>query len=83
MPPTDPTSTIITDQLTRALGDAVIRIWSNLPQEVQDHLFKEAVASQGESVRSQLAVFLHEKHSRTADPLGNPREMPEPDSHWG
>jgi hypothetical protein len=83
MPPTDPTSTIITDQLTRALGDAVIRIWSNLPQEVQDHLFKEAVASQGESVRSQLAVFLHEKHSRTADPLGNPREMPEPDSHGG
>jgi hypothetical protein len=71
MPPTDPTSTIITDQLTRALGEAVIRIWSDLPQEVQDHLFKEAVASQGESIRSQLAVFLHDKHSRTADPLGN------------
>jgi hypothetical protein len=38
-------------------------------------LFKEAVASQGESIRSQLAVFLHDKHSRTADP--KPREMPE------
>jgi len=35
-----------------------------LPQEVQDHLFNEAVASQGESIRSQLAVFLHDKHSR-------------------
>jgi hypothetical protein len=75
------TPPITKEQLTRALGQAVIRIWSNLPQDVQDHLFKEAVASQGESIRSQLAVFLHDKHSRTADPLGNPREMKEqPDS---
>jgi hypothetical protein len=83
MPPTDPTSTVIKDQLTRALGEAVIRIWSDLPQEVQDHLFKEAVASQGESIRSQLAVFLHNKHSRTSDSLGDPREMKEPDSLGG
>jgi hypothetical protein len=61
------------------VAGAFIRIWSNLPQEVQDHLFKEAVASQGESIRSQLAVFLHDKHSRTAEP----REMPEPDSLGG
>jgi hypothetical protein len=79
MPPINPTSSVITDQLTRALGEAVIRIW----KDVQDHLFKEAVASQGEAVRSQLAVFLHDKHSRTADPLGKPREMPEPDSLGG
>jgi hypothetical protein len=83
MPLTDPTSNVITDQLTRALGEAVIRIWSDLPQEVQDHLFKEAVASQGESIRSQLAVFLHNKHSRTSDSLGDPREMTEPDSLGG
>jgi hypothetical protein len=83
MPPTDPTSTVITDQLTRALGEAVIRIWSNLPQEVQNHFFQEAVSSQGESIRSQLAVFLHDKHTRTSDPFGNPREIPEPDSHGG
>jgi hypothetical protein len=43
----------------------------------------EAVTSQGESIRSQLAVFLHNKHSRTADPLGNPREATEPDSLGG
>jgi hypothetical protein len=79
MPPT--TSSAITDQLTSALGGAVIRIWRNLPQDVQDHLFKEAVASQGES--TQLAVFLHDKHTRTADPLGDPREMKEPDSLGG
>jgi hypothetical protein len=83
MPPTNPTSSVITEQLTRALGEAVIRIWSNLPQDVQNHLFQEAVTSQGESIRSQLAVFLHDKHSRTADPLGKPREMPEPDSLGG
>jgi hypothetical protein len=34
MPPTNPTSSVITDRLTRALGEAVIRVWSNLPQEV-------------------------------------------------
>jgi len=83
MPPTNPTSSVITEQLTRALGEAVVRIWSNLPQEVQNHLFQEAVTSQGESIRSQLAVFLHDKHSRTVDPLGEPREMPEPDGLGG
>jgi hypothetical protein len=61
MPSTDPTTK---DQLT-ALGEAVVRIWSNLPQEVQNHLFQEAVTSQGGSIRSQLAVFLHDKHART------------------
>ena len=70
----------ITEQLTRALGEAVIRIWSDLPQDVQDRLFKEAVASRGESIRSQLAVFLHDNHERTSDPLGHPREMKESDS---
>jgi hypothetical protein len=27
-------STAITDQLTRALGEAVIRLWSDLPKDV-------------------------------------------------
>ena len=80
MSPTDPTTIA---QLTRALGEAVIRIWSNLPQDVQNHLFQEAASWQGESIRSQLAVFLHDKHSRTSDPLGNPRDMKEPDSLGG
>jgi hypothetical protein len=83
MPSTEPTPQRPVDQLTRALGEAVIRIWSNLPQDVQNHLFREAVRSQGESIRSQLAVFLHDKHPRTLDPLGGPREMTEPDSLGG
>ena len=80
MPPIRPTTR---DQITRALGEAVVRIWSNLSQDVQNHLFQEAATSQGESIKSQLAVFLHEKHSRTSDPLGNPRQMTEPDSLGG
>jgi hypothetical protein len=83
MPSTDPTPSVTADQLTQALGQAVIRIWSNLPQDVQLHLFQEAVTSHGESIRAQLAVFLHDKHPRTSDPLGNPREMTEPDSLGG
>jgi len=71
------------EQLTRALGEAVVRTWSNLPKEVQNCLFHEAVTSQGESIRPQLAVFLHAKHPRTSDPLGKPREMMEPDSLGG
>jgi hypothetical protein len=79
----DPIPGETAEQLTRALGEAVVRIWSNLPQAVQIHLFQEAVTSQGEAIRPQLAVFLHDKHPRTSDPLGKPREMTEPDSLGG
>ena len=65
MPPTDRTSSVITEQLRRASGEAVIRIWSNLPQEVQDHLFNEAVASQGESIRSQSSCMTSIRAPRT------------------
>jgi hypothetical protein len=73
----------IADQLSRALGDAIVRIWGDLPQDVQEHLFEETVAALGENQREQLAIFLHEKHPRTANPLGKPRETTEPDSHGG
>ena len=46
MSSTEPNPQRPADQLTRALGEAVIRIWSNLPQDVQNHLFREAVRSQ-------------------------------------
>jgi hypothetical protein len=71
------------DQLTRALGEAVVRIWSNLPQDVQHHLFEAAITSKGETIRPQLTVFLDDEHRRTSDPLGNPREMIEPNSLGG
>jgi len=68
--------------ICRALGEAVVRTWSKLPQAVQQHLFEEAVASHGESMRQQLAVFLHDKHSRTSDSI-KARAMLEPDSLGG
>ena len=71
------------DQLMSALGEAVVRIWSNLPQDVQHLLFEEAITCKGETIRPQLAVYLHDKHRRTSDPLGKPREMIEPDSLGG
>jgi hypothetical protein len=79
----NPIPSVTADQLPRALGEAAIRTWSNLPQDVQNQLFQEAVASQAETVRPQLAVFLHDKHPRTSDPLGKPRETMEPDSLGG
>jgi hypothetical protein len=78
-----PITSATAEQLTRALGQAVVRVWSDLPQHVQYHLFQEAVAAEGDAIKPQLAVFLHDKHPRTSDPLGKPREMPEPDSLGG
>jgi hypothetical protein len=71
------------DQLCRALGEAVLAIWGKLPHDIQHQIFEQAVLSQGESIRQQLAVLLHGKHPRTSDPLGKPREMMEPDSLGG
>jgi hypothetical protein len=66
----------------RALGEAVVRSWSKLPQAIQHDLFEQAVLSQGESMRPQLAVFLHEKHSRTTDSI-KARAILESDSLGG
>jgi hypothetical protein len=72
----------IKEQVFRALGESLVKIWSRLPQDIQHDLFEGAVASQGESKRQQLAVFLHGEHSRTADAVKS-RAMPEPDSLGG
>jgi hypothetical protein len=66
-------------QLSRALGEAVVGIWSQLPHEVQCQLFEAAVRRQGERTRPQLAIFLHEKHQRTSASIQAPAMM-EPDS---
>jgi hypothetical protein len=70
------------DRLPRALGDAVARCWSTLPQDIQHKLFEAAVMSQGETIRQELAVFLHGKHDRTSH-VGQSRAVPEPDSLGG
>ena len=69
------------EQLSRALGEAVVRIWGLLPPDVQQHLFEEAT-SHGTETRTQLALFLHAKHPRTSDSL-KANAVIEPDSLGG
>ena len=52
------------------LGAAAVDLWSDLPQELQQSLFERAVvighkSEQDESLREQLAKFLHDHHART------------------
>jgi hypothetical protein len=51
----DELPTEIREQVYRALGETVVKIWGRMPQDVQHDLFEGAVASQGESKRQQLA----------------------------
>jgi hypothetical protein len=59
------------DRFALALGQAVITSWANLPQPIQHALFEQAVVcghhdERDESLREQLAAFLHDRHPRTA-----------------
>ena len=58
------------DRYFLVLGAAALDLWSNLPQELQESLFERAVVlghkGEGdESLREQLAKFLHDHHPRT------------------
>jgi hypothetical protein len=58
------------DRYLIVLGAAAADIWSNLPQDLQHTLFERAVilghkSERDESLREQLAKFLHEHHLRT------------------
>ena len=53
-----------------ALGAAAADLWSHLPHELQQTLFERAVllghqTERDESLREQLAKFLHDHHERT------------------
>jgi len=52
------------------LGAAAADLWSDLPQQLQHLLFERAVvlghqSERDESLREQLAKFLHDHHART------------------
>jgi hypothetical protein len=51
MQPANLTFSAITEQLTRALGEAVIRIWSNLPREVQNRVFQRSGSLTGRTYK--------------------------------
>jgi len=55
---------------TRARGTAVVHVWAELPQDVQEKLFEHAViaghqSERDESLREELAKYLHDHHERT------------------
>jgi hypothetical protein len=57
-------------RLAPLLGKAVIHIWHELAPETQQALFEHAVVighrgERDESLREELAKFLHERHGRT------------------
>ena len=70
------------DEFSRALGQEIVKMWAHLPQDVQCRLFEQTIASPGEKLRPQLAVFLHNCHPRTAATV-RARAIPEPDSLGG
>jgi hypothetical protein len=70
------------EQFSRALGEAVVRIWGHLPNTLQSRLFEEAVTPHDVEMRPQLALFLHDKHPRTAA-ARKARAILEPDSLGG
>ena len=71
------------EQLTKALGRAVVAVWGDLPASVQHELFESAVRLSGSNAREQLAIFLHHRHPRTIDGGNSARAVPEPDSLGG
>jgi hypothetical protein len=63
-------------RIVQALGTAAIQLWSDLPRETQEQLFERAVAvghhsEKDESLREQMAKFLHDHHKRTLHNEGN------------
>lgn len=54
-------------EFERLLGRAALQLWADLPRETQEKLFEAAVPIDT-ILRNKLAVFLHERHPRTAHP---------------
>jgi hypothetical protein len=60
-----------TDRFAHVMGAAIVDLWSELPQDIQERLFERAVVlghqgERDEMLREQLAKFLHDQHKRTA-----------------
>lgn len=56
-----------TSRFVQAIGHAALRLWADLPRDLQERLFEDAVAGD-EVLRHQLALYLHDRHPRTAHP---------------
>ena len=70
MPTSSPTPDENAARYFLALGAAAADLWSQLPHQLQQILFERAVllghqTERDESLREQLAKFLHDHHERT------------------
>jgi hypothetical protein len=54
------------DRFSRLLGHAALKVWSDLPRGAQERLFAAAVDDG--VIANSLAVFLHDRHPKTAHP---------------
>jgi hypothetical protein len=54
-------------EFEKLLGRAALQLWADLPRDTQEKLFETAVPIDAH-LRNKLAVFLHERHPRTAHP---------------
>ena len=57
-------------RFAEVLGTAAIHLWAEIPAAVQEKLFEHAVVighagERDESLREQLAKYLHDHHART------------------
>jgi hypothetical protein len=58
------------DRFAPLLGAATLHLWAELPAAIQEKLFEHAVVighgrERDESLREELAKFLHDRHART------------------
>lgn len=51
----------------RTAARSALRLWPELPREVQEKLFETAVPLDP-AIRNRMAIFLHDRHPKTAHP---------------
>ena len=49
------------------VGRAALKLWPELPRDLQERLFEDAVGGD-ELLRHHLALYLHNHHPRTSHP---------------
>ena len=54
-------------RFAQVVGQAALQIWPDLPRDLQERLFEDAVKADP-GLRHQLAVYLHDHHPRTMHP---------------
>ena len=54
-------------RFAQVIGDGALRLWPDLPRDIQERLFEESVGGD-ETLRHQLALYLHDQHPRTVHP---------------